>query len=109
MDCELVKILVTIRDILTEINKKLEKIEMKLGDSNKGYYDNVNPLLLLELPDNLRSSYMALLQLKEATAEEVAAITGRRRAIESHYLNILVEMGYIRKRRTGRKVYFYLD
>jgi hypothetical protein len=41
-------------------------------------------------------------------AEDVASITGRGRAIESHYLNTLVEMGYIGKKRVGRKVHFYV-
>ena len=106
---DVVKVLMEIRDLLAEINSKLDRIETKLGDNKvKSSPNVVNPLILLELPDNLRASYMALLQLKEATAEDVASITGRGRAIESHYLNTLVEMGYIGKRRVGRKVHFYL-
>jgi len=107
-DKELRDILVEIRDLLMNINKRLEKIETKMdGRKVISDIDSVDPLVLLELPDNLRTSYMVVLQLKEATAEEVAAITKRGRAIESHYLNTLVNMGYLNKKRVGRKVYFY--
>lgn len=61
---------------------------------------------LLELPDNLRKTVMAVSELGEATAEEVAEKTTRIRNIESHYLNTLVQMDHLHKKRKGRKVYF---
>jgi len=36
----------------------------------------------------------------------VSKITGRKRAIESAYLNQLARMGYVIKRRVGKKVVF---
>jgi len=63
-------------------------------------------LSLLKLPDHLRKTAMALDRLGEATANEVAKVTGRERAVESAYLNQLARMGYVKKKRAGRKVVF---
>ncbi len=91
-------------NILLRIEKILERIEKRLeGEDRKEDFD---PFILLELPDNLRSTFMALLRLKKATASDISSITGRGRAIESHYLNTLVRMGYVSKRRNGRLVYY---
>ena len=106
---EVLQILLELRDILREINRKLDKISVGgKEDGKRTIVNGIDPLTLLELPDNLRNSYMVLLQLKEATAEDVASVTGRGRAIESHYLNTLVNMGYLDKKRVGKKVYFSL-
>lgn len=80
----------------------MKKIE-RLIDGRKEISD---PLTLLEMPDNLRATAMAILELKEAMAEDVTRITGRGWAIESHYLNTLVRMGFLKK-RIGRKVVYY--
>lgn len=63
---------------------------------------------LLELPDSLRRTMMALQELKEATAEETAGKTGRTRSVESIYLNQLARMGLLQRSRRGKKVYFGL-
>jgi len=64
---------------------------------------------LLSLPDHLRKTAMAIASLSEATATEVAKETERVRAVESDYLNQLVSLGHVKKRRKGRDVYFYLE
>ena len=64
---------------------------------------------LFSLPGSLRSTILALYKLGEATAEELAEETGRLRAVECSYANQLVRMGYLKKRRRGRKVVFYID
>jgi hypothetical protein len=61
---------------------------------------------LLELPDNLRKTVLAIGELGEATAEEVAAKTGRTRNIESVYLNQLVRSKHLVKSRKGKRIYF---
>jgi hypothetical protein len=61
---------------------------------------------LLELPDNLRKTFLAISELDEATAEEVASKTERTRNIESVYLNELVRAGYLGRKRKGKKVFF---
>jgi len=64
---------------------------------------------LLSLPDHLRKSALALSSLREATATELSKETGRVRAVESDYLNQLVSMGLVKKKRKGRDVYFYVE
>jgi len=64
---------------------------------------------LLSLPDHLRKSALALSTLREATATELSRETGRVRAVESDYLNQLVSMGLVKKKRKGRDVYFYVE
>ena len=64
---------------------------------------------LLSLPDHLRKSAMALSTLREATATDLSKETSRVRAVESDYLNQLVSMGLVKKKRKGRDVYFYVE
>jgi len=61
---------------------------------------------LLQLPDHLRKTLLAVRRLGETTAEETSVETGRARTMESLYLNQLVRMGYLQKTRKGRRVYF---
>ena len=61
---------------------------------------------ILKIPPNLIKTYNALMQLKEAQAEQVAAITKRARAYESHKLKRLYEEGHISRRNEGRKVFY---
>jgi len=68
-----------------------------------------NSLSLLSLPASLRKTVMVLYKLDKATAEDLAKETGRLRAVESSAANQLVRMGYLRKRREGRDVYFFID
>jgi len=64
---------------------------------------------LLSLPDHLRKSALSLSTLREATATDLSKETGRVRAVESDYLNQLVSMGLVKKKRKGRDVYFYVE
>jgi len=100
---DLIEILIEIRNLLERIERKMDEIA---GRERKR--PDIDPLALLELPGSLRTTYMALMELKEATAEEVASVTGRGRPSESHYLNTLVKMGYASKKRVGKKVYYFL-
>jgi hypothetical protein len=61
---------------------------------------------LLSLPDSMQKTTMALQELKEGTAAEVAAKTGRNRSVETIYLNGLVRMGQVSRERRGHRVYF---
>jgi len=63
-------------------------------------------MTLLKLPDFLRETSVALHELGEATAEDLATKTGRLRGVESAYANQLTRMGYLKKKRVGRKVVF---
>lgn len=61
---------------------------------------------LLKLPDSLRLTMFAMDKLKEASAFQVARVTGRSRSVESFHLNQLERMGYLVKSRRGKKMYF---
>lgn len=64
---------------------------------------------LFSLPSALRKTVIALYKLGEATAEDLARETRRLRAVESSAANQLVRMGFLTKRRDGRKVYFNIN
>lgn len=112
-------------DLLKKMNRNMELISRKLdrlievqrspggqmlrpaGGLPEGLPLDVTTLL--SLPDHLRKSAMALSTLKEATATDLSKETSRVRAVESDYLNQLVSMGLVKKKRKGRDVYFYVE
>jgi len=112
-------------DLLRKLNHNVELISKKLDKlievqrSTSGQMIRQTPSLptdspldvttLLSLPDHLRKSALALANLGEATATDLSKETGRVRAVESDYLNQLVAMGLIKKKRKGRDVYFYVE
>ena len=113
-------------DELTQVNKKLDSMVELNGKmlktqeeflqrvTNQSYRSEAiklepDAMTLLFLPRSLRKTVMALYKLKEATAEDLARETKRLRAVESASANQLVRMGYLKKRREGRKVYFYIE
>jgi ArsR family transcriptional regulator, lead/cadmium/zinc/bismuth-responsive transcriptional repressor len=61
---------------------------------------------ILELPKHLQTTLLTLLKLGRATAGEVAAVTGKSRAVESAYLNQLAVMKVVSKCRCSRKAVF---
>jgi len=112
-------------DLLKRMNRNMEAISKKLDKlievqrssggqimrSTMSLPENL-PLdvtTLLSLPDHLRKSALGLATLGEATATDLSKETGRVRAVESDYLNQLVSMGLIKKKRKGRDVYFYVE
>lgn len=117
-DSVLVDLLKRMNRHMEAISKKLDKlIEVQrssggqLTRSTMSLPENL-PLdvtTLLSLPDHLRKSALGLATLGEATATDLSKETGRVRAVESDYLNQLVSMGLIKKKRKGRDVYFYVE
>ena len=103
-------------------NKKLDSI-IEQNDNNqnqktKKNCDNksiqISPLApdvlsLLSLPAHLRKTVIALYKLEKATAEELSTETKRLRAVESASANQLARMGYLKKKRLGHKVYFWIE
>ncbi|MDH5689164.1 MAG: helix-turn-helix domain-containing protein [Candidatus Bathyarchaeota archaeon] len=61
---------------------------------------------LMQLPNHLRETMLALIALGEATARDVSNETGKARASESDHLNQLERMRFLKKRRAGRTVYY---
>jgi len=61
---------------------------------------------LMELPNHLRETMLAIIALREGTATDVSEQTGKSRSSESDYLNQLERMGYLKRRYASRKIYF---
>jgi len=98
-----------IRLVLEEISKRqLDILESLKVKEEKEEVAPLDAMALLSLPDHLRKTALALGKLGEARAEDVARETGRERAVESSYLNQLVRMGYVKKKRRGHEVWFYV-
>jgi hypothetical protein len=64
---------------------------------------------VLKFPKHLQFSLTSLLKLGLATADQVAAVTGKARAVESAYLNQLATMRVVRKEHRRLKVFFCVD
>ena len=113
-------------DLLRRINRNMEQVSRKLDrlielqrTSAAGQLSRptinlpeelpLDVTTLLSLPDHLRKSALGLATLGEATATDLSRETGRVRAVESDYLNQLVSMGLIKKKRKGRDVYFFVE
>ncbi|MCQ6962665.1 helix-turn-helix domain-containing protein [Methanolobus chelungpuianus] len=98
---------------LKEINAKLDKI-IQNGNTaslNEKVHssDSLDVMMLLSLPDHLRTTATTLFEIGPATAEDIAEVTRKERAVESNYLNQLVRMEHVEKYREGRKVYFHIN
>ena len=119
MSQEIIHLLRELKEDIRRLNEKMDLIlkgKQARGDlasvATLGNVESDGPLdvtALLSLTDHLRKTAMVMLELQEATAMMVADRTGRRRATESDCLNQLVRMGYLKKRREGLKVHFYLE
>ena len=112
-------ILEKIEATLEKLNDKVE-IMIEIQKSGNINFNNqkaalslpeasLDVMTLLSMPDHLRKTAMSICRCSRATAEEIALQTKRVRAVESAYLNQLVIMGYLKKERKGRKVYFFID
>lgn len=104
-----------------EVSDKIKNIEERLNAVEKIMRDYISYTVtptskstqlglglndLLALPSSLQKSMMAVQELGEATASNVAERTERDRTVENIYLNQLVRLKYINKERKGRKIYF---
>jgi len=100
---------------LNQINAKLDKLISIEGVNHQSRIkldegvESWNVMTLLSFPDHLRKTVMLLHKLEKATATQISEKSGRTRAIESSYLNQLVAMGYAKKKRVRRDVYFYIE
>ena len=64
---------------------------------------------ILDFPKHLQVTILTLVKIGSATAQEVATVTGKERAVESAYLNQLVTMQIAHKERRDRKAVFTVD
>ena len=99
-------------DVLIDIETELKAIrktqQLILGKFNNQIKSEVINLQL-DLPDHLRKTYFALKNLGgSASASLVSSLTTRQRAVESSYLNQLVLLGQVEKRKEDRITLFTL-
>jgi len=98
---------------LDSIYKELVDIRHRLDDIERMFSSwNPQPLRiseseLLALPDNLRKTYLVVASEGKCSATQTSDLTGRSRAIESSYLNQLVRMGWLTKRRDSKTLQFH--
>jgi len=92
---------------MQEIRCRLDDIENSISRWNPQPLE-ISESELLSLPDHLRRTYLTVVSKGESNATEVANLTGRCRAIESNYLNQLVRIGWLTKRRDLKRTHFRL-
>ena len=106
---DLLAVLTSIHEALLQIKQQLDALQTGASSPEHTAYEGLDVMLLLSLPDHLRKTAMILIKQGEATAGDIARASGRARAVESGYLNQLLVMGHVKKRRKGRQVYFSVD
>jgi hypothetical protein len=92
---------------MMNVRQRLDNIENSFASWNPKPVD-VPESSLISLPDHLRRTYVAVATKGECDAIQVSSHTGRCRAIESNYLNQLLRMGWLSKRRVSKAVHFRL-
>jgi trehalose-6-phosphatase len=100
--------------VFDQILREMQEIRYRLDDIENSISSwTPQPLgipesELFSLPDHLRKTYMTVASKGEPTATEVSNLTGHCRAIESNYLNQLVRIGWLTKRRDSKNIRFRL-
>ncbi|MCW4014762.1 MAG: helix-turn-helix domain-containing protein [Candidatus Bathyarchaeota archaeon] len=103
-------------DLIIEFDAKMLKIHKELLQGNPEQNSDYRTLklepdmmTLLSIPNSLRKTVIAIYKLQEATADDLSKETKRLRAVESASANQLVRLGFVNKKREGRKVYFCIN
>jgi len=102
------------RSVFDRILREMQEIHHRLDDienSISGWNPRPSEIPesdLFSLPDHLRKTYVTVASKGEPTATEVSNLTGRCRSIESNYLNQLVRIGWLTRRRNSKNVFFRL-
>ena len=92
---------------MQQIRYRLDDIEAVLAGWNPRPLE-ISESELFSLPDHLRKTYLTVMSKGTCSATEVANLSGRCRAMESNYLNQLVRMGWLTKRRDSKTTRFCL-
>ena len=100
-------------DSLVEVSGKIQNNFLERVSGKDFFEDSVRPapdmMTLWSLPGALRKTVMACYKLGEATADDLSRETDRLRAVESACANQLVRLGFLNKKRDGRKVQFFVE
>ena len=59
----------------------------------------LSAMVLLRVPPRYKRTAMAMLKLRQASAKEIARITGKTPNVESQYLGAMFRMGYLERTR----------
>ena len=100
------------RSVLDRIFQEMLNIRYRLDDLENTISNwhpqpvEISESKLISLPDHLRKSFIIVASRGECNATEVSNLTGRSRAMESNYLNQLIRMGWLTKRRESRTLNF---
>ena len=95
-----------IRLLFEAIMRKIESVDDKISALTQ-QVKAPPPLQTVYLSVSIQATYNALKTFNgSASAEQIAAITGRARAIESMHLNELFRMGLVEKEKQDRKRVF---
>ena len=106
MSARVIKRLDSIMALLKKMDGDLKELNVGMNASRVEETKSIDSREILNLSASLQKTALALVRLGTATANRVASRTRRSRALESLYLNQLVQLGYAKKDRTKRIVYF---
>jgi len=85
----------TIQESITNVKTMIESLLLK-KEKPQTKLENIGITDILELPEELRKSVMAVMK-SNGTLEEIIARTKREMGLEKGYLEALVAMNYLRK------------
>jgi len=94
---------------IKRIEERLDALELAIKTIEASPERRASPTLFKEfltLPSSLQKTMLAVQELEEAMATEVAEKTGRVRSVETIYLNQLARLGYLTRIRKSRRIYF---
>lgn len=100
------------RSILEQIFREMRNVRKRLDNIENNFNTwkpqpiQIPESSLIALPDHLRKTFAVVATKGECDAIEVSNQTGRCRAVESNYLNQLLRMGWLSKRRISKAVNF---
>jgi len=104
---DLIKVLEGLEERITTLENTLADLRAATSSlSSPAEEPKPDSAGLLLLPDHLRKTMIALIEMGQATASQLAEKTGRVRNLESSYLNQLERMGLVERFREGRQLCF---
>ncbi|MBS7633812.1 helix-turn-helix transcriptional regulator [Candidatus Bathyarchaeota archaeon] len=99
----------TVKLMFERIQRKLDIIDVRISTLSQEVKAPRGPVQPVYLSVGIQTTVNALKTFRgPATAEQISAVTGRARAVESMHLNELFRMGLARKEKRSRTAFFSL-
>jgi DNA-binding transcriptional ArsR family regulator len=99
----------TVKLMFERIQRKLDIIDARISTVSQEVKAPRGPMQPVYLSVGIQTTVNALKAFTgSASAEQISALTGRARAVESMYLNELFRMGLVKKEKQGRAKVFML-